>query len=200
MEAIISRNYINSLSVKEENQLCNCSCNLEVFREITKEEEKKLDELDKKIMPYRFEVTLRILHCKECDSLYLMKSKYEASSKIDFEEIKYIYKKDYFEINDYMNSLEKRYKTDNAYNIYVDKYIVRVLKHINNEAFSMKIISIQDTIKECDYIKTKKICYNCDNKFLIPNDRVECLIHKENYKVDYVCDRFCSIYEEDMEE
>ena len=26
-----------------------------------------------------------ILYCKDCDSLYLMKSHYEASSKIDFE-------------------------------------------------------------------------------------------------------------------
>ena len=200
MEAIISRNYINSLSVKDENQLCNCSCNLEVFKELTKEYEKKLDELDKEFMPYRFENRFNIAYCKDCDSFYLIKTNYEASSKIDFEEIEFIYKKDYFEINDYMNSLEKRYKTDNAHTLYVNNYIIRILNYINNDKGSRRVVSFEDTVKEYDYIKTKKICYNCDNKFLIPNDRVECLIHKENYKVDYVCDRFCSIYEEDMEE
>ena len=47
-------------------------------------------------MPYRFESKINILYCKDCDSLYLMKSHYEASSKIDFEDIEFILKKDYF--------------------------------------------------------------------------------------------------------
>ena len=199
MESIINRNYINLLEVKEENQLCNCKCNLDVFRELNKEKEKKLDELDKKFMPYRFESKIKIIYCKDCDSLYLMKSHYEASSKIDFESIEFILKKDYFKANDYINSLEKRYKTDDTHTIYVDKYLVRVLNHINNEKYSMKYISIEDTVKEYEYIKTKDICYNCDNKFLVGGNMINCLIHKENFSVDYVCDRFCSIYQYDDE-
>jgi len=194
MNSIIARNYINLLEVKEKNELCNCKCNLDVFRELNKEKEKKLDELDKKIMPYRFESKINILYCKDCDSLYLMKSHYEASSKIDFEDIEFILKKDYFKANDYINSLEKRYKTDDTHTIYVDKYLVRILKHINNEKYSMKYISIEDTVKEYEYIKTKEICYNCDNKFLIENNLIECLKNKQTYEVTHTCNDFDSIY------
>ena len=194
MNSIITRNYINSLEVKEKNELCNCKCNLDVFRELIKEKEKKLDELDKKFMPYIFESKIMILYCKDCDSLYLMKSHYEASSKIDFENVDFILKKDYFKANDYIKSLEKIYRNDDSYTLYVDKYYVRVLKNINNEKFSMKYISIEDTVKEYDYIKTKEICYNCDNKFLVGGNMINCIIHKENFSIDYVCDRFCSIY------
>ena len=70
MNSIISRNYLKSLKVKEENQLCNCNCNLEVFKELSKENVKKLDELEKKFMPYRFETRFNIAYCKNCDSFY----------------------------------------------------------------------------------------------------------------------------------
>ena len=194
MQSIITRNYINSLEVKEKNELCNCKCNLDVFRELTKEKEKKLDELDKKFMPYVFKSEIKILYCKDCDSLYLMKSHYEASSKIDFEDVEFILKKDYFKANDYIKSLEKRYRNDDSYTIYVDKYYVRVLKNINNEKYSMKYISIEDTVKEYDYIKTKEICYNCDNKYTVKNGLVECLKNKQVYELNHTCNNFDSIY------
>lgn len=194
MQSIITRNYINSLEVKEENQLCNCKCNLDVFRELSKEKEKKLDDLDKKFMPYIFESKIMILYCKDCDSLYLMKSHYEASSKIDFENVDFILKKDYFKANDYIKRLEKRYRTDDSYTLYVDKYYVRVLKNINNEKFSMKYISIEDTVKEYDYIKNKEICYNCDNKYTVKNGLVECSKNKQIYEVNHTCNNFDSIY------
>lgn len=199
MESTLTRNYINSLEEKlnAPNDLCTCNCDLDVFREMTKEHEKKLDELDKKFMPYRFETRFNIAYCKDCDSFYLIKTNYEASSKIDFEDIEFIYKKDYFEANDYIKKLETRYVDDNTHSIYVDKYIVRVLKHINNEKFSMRFISIEDISKANDYISNKKMCYNCFNKKIVPGNEVKCFKDYNNYNYYYVCDKFESIFEEE---
>ena len=199
MNRIITRNYLNSLEVKEENQLCNCNCNLEVFKELTKEHEKKLDELDKKFMPYRFETRFNIAYCKDCDSFYLIKTNYEASSKIDFEDIEFIYKKDYFEANNYIKKLEDRYVNDDTHSIYVDSYIVRIIKYINNEKFTIRITSIEDTVKHYEYIKNKKFCYSCDNRMILAKYQIKCLCNNGIYEANYVCDKYRSRFDDEEE-
>ena len=197
MNSFISRNELKY--VKQDNQLCNCNCDLTVFREFNKETVLNVDEVSKKFAPYRFENKLISAYCKECDSCYTIRIKYEASSKTDYEVVESIWKHDYFWINDYINSIEKNYKDEASYSLFVDNYIIRVLENTVTDEETFRVISYENTLNEYNYISNKKICYNCDNRFLRPNKTIECLIHKDTFNIDYVCDRFCSIYQEEEE-
>ena len=93
--------------------------------------------------------------------------------------------------------MEKNYKDEASYSLFVDNYIIRVLENTVTDEETFRVISYENTLNEYNYISNKKICYNCDNRYLRPNNTIECLIHKDTFNIDYVCDRFCSIYQEE---
>ena len=61
MNSFIMRNELKY--VKQDNQLCNCNCDLTVFREFNKETVLNVDEVSKKFAPYRFESKLISAYC-----------------------------------------------------------------------------------------------------------------------------------------
>lgn len=190
MESIIYRK--NIIGVKETNEICNCSCDLKVIKNVSCETEYKTDYISKYETKYS-EISIISAYCSECNNLYQIKIKYIATSKTDDEEMIYIKKKNYFELIDYLKELENNYKENNSYSIYLDNYIIQVLKNKESENFNRKIISYYNASNDLDYIKDKNICYNCDNK-IFKNEKIKCLIHNQIFGKDYTCKQFDSIY------
>lgn len=73
--------------VKGRNDLCDCEEDLKVLKNIKSERSIGMEEFEAKLMPNYLTRERIGCYCPKCKNSYLITRKYEASLKIDFEDI-----------------------------------------------------------------------------------------------------------------